>query len=49
MHRNVTAAVVQLLGIAMIVGGGFWVSVPAGIAALGFAVVYLGLAIEGDR
>ncbi len=49
MHRNVTAAVVQLIGIAVAVAGAFWVSVPAGVIVVGVVVFFVGLDLEGDR
>jgi hypothetical protein len=49
VRRNVTAAVVQLLGIAMIVAGGFAVSVTVGVMSLGAVVLLLGLDLEGGR
>ena len=49
MRRNVTAAVVQLTGIAIIVAGSFAISAAVGVVALGLVVLLLGIDLEGDR
>lgn len=49
MRRNVTAAVVQLLGLALILVGAFWWSVPAGVVACGAVLMLLGIDLEDDR
>ena len=49
MPRNITAALVQLLGIAVAVVGGFLLSVPAGLIVVGAVVLLVGLDLEGDR
>jgi hypothetical protein len=49
VRRNVTAAVVQLVGIVMVVAGAFAVAWQAGVAAVGVVVLLLGLDLEsGD-
>lgn len=47
-HRNVFAAVLQLAGVAAVIAAGFVVSTAAGVAACGFAALFVGLALEGD-
>lgn len=49
MRRNVIAAVVQLLGIAIMLAAAFTISVAAGAVVAGLAVLYVGLALEDDR
>lgn len=49
MRRNVTAAVVQLIGLALILAGAFWWSVPAGVVAVGAVLLLTGIDLEGDR
>jgi hypothetical protein len=47
--RNITAALVQLLGIVVAIAGGFLLSVPAGMIVVGAVVLLVGLDLEGDR
>jgi len=47
--RNITAALVQLLGIVVAIAGGFLLSVPAGMIVAGAVVLLVGLDLEGDR
>lgn len=49
MRRNVTAAVVQLIGLALILIGAFMVSWQVGVIACGAVVLLLGIDLEGDR
>lgn len=49
MPRNITAALVQLLGIVVAIAGGFLLSVPAGMIVAGAVVLLVGLDLEGDR
>ena len=49
MPRNITAALVQLLGIVIAVAGGFLLSVPAGMIVAGAVLLLVGLDIEGER
>ena len=49
MPRNITAALVQLLGIVVAIAGGFLLSVPAGMFVAGAVVLLVGLDLEGDR
>lgn len=48
MRRNVTAAVVQLIGITLIVSGAFYVSWKTGVIAVGLVVLLLGVDLESD-
>ena len=48
MRRNVTAAVVQLIGIALIVTRAFAVSWKTGVIAVGLVVLLLGVDLESD-
>lgn len=48
MRRNVTAAAVQLIGIAIVFAGSFAISWQAGAVAVGVVVLLLGIDIEGD-
>lgn len=43
------AGVVQVVGLALIVGGIFAISVPAGLIAAGVAAVLVGVALERGR
>lgn len=49
MRRNVTAAVVQLIGLALVIIGAFWWSVPAGVVACGAVLMLTGIDMESDR
>ncbi len=49
MPRNIFAALVQLLGIAVAIVGAFSVSVPVGLIAVGIVLTIVGLDLEGDR
>jgi hypothetical protein len=48
VRRNVTAAVVQLAGIAAIVAGAFTISVSVGAVAVGVVLLLLGIDLESD-
>jgi aconitase A len=48
VRRNVVAALVQLLGIAVVVAGSFAVSWKVGVVAIGVVVLLVGLDLEGD-
>ena len=48
MRRNVTAAVVQLTGIAIVVAGSFAISLAVGVVAVGLVVLLLGIDLESD-
>lgn len=48
MRRNVTAAVVQLIGLALILVGAFLISWQVGLVAVGVVVVLTGIDLEGD-
>lgn len=49
MPRNITAALVQLLGIGVAIAGAFWVSVPVGMIAVGIVLTIIGVDLEDDR
>lgn len=49
MRRNVTAAVVQLLGLALMLTGAFLVSWEVGLVAVGLVVLLVGIDVEGGR
>lgn len=44
--RGVVAAGVQLAGLAAVAGAAFMVSVELGVAAVGVALVLIGVAVE---
>lgn len=48
MQRNITAALVQLIGVAVAVTGGFLLSVPAGMIIVGTVVLLAGLDLESE-
>jgi hypothetical protein len=48
VRRNVTAAVLQLLGIALALTGAFMYAWQAGVAAVGVVVLLVGVDLEGD-
>lgn len=48
MRRNVTAAVVQLIGLALILIGAFLISWQVGLVAVGVVVLLTGIDLEGD-
>lgn len=49
MRRNVTAAVVQLIGLALILIGAFWISWQVGLVAVGAVVLLTGIDLEDDN
>lgn len=48
MQRNITAALVQLIGVAVAVTGGFLLSVPVGMIIVGTVVLLAGLDLESE-
>lgn len=48
MRRNVTAAVVQLIGLALILTGAFLISWHVALVAVGVVVLLTGIDLEGD-